>query len=638
MTNRTTARLIVNLHRERILATRTLKFVAKARLHAKENSLDLFPIVVLDRPDDFTLETARSLCSEHDFEMHVVDFGDLATSREFGISKVESGIVFLLDGDDMTSLDWFPKAAEHLSNRKNRKHICHTEYFVSFDRAENVRFGIDTRDPGFQHSELALDWFFCNNLACLVDVFRDVPFRPYDHANGIGGEDWLWSADTIAAGYDHVVIPDTSYFYRIKPTELSLGSSAWYMPWSNDIWAVDEGDVPSFVSRLRKKVRELAFRRSDVLPRATINSCLATPDFTDQVLKKIEQSAESLYEIDPTLSWLSAPSEKTQFIVPGIDEKMHALFRKMSGDDIQEIIVIASDQWTFSPALRRFVANRSAKTGTVVLDLAAHSNDDGFSREWIDFASLDWRGIAHFERVIMRLLIDKQPRLVLQNTEELFAMTERYSRAMHHFAKSIEIVGYGRRVDVFDKFRPAVWRRMLGDAEFPDSPYPIEDNSDAKNFSTYVSYLHSSTFRRCVEFTEEQLKNVQNELPQDAVLFCSEAEARWSNSFDQLLLNAQNEHTLEQGDLLVPRRVISVDANLGRPVIEHFGEGGDEIEARLVKGFLVPLERLTALLDEPQLDVSELDFDVLKSLITRDNGRFIVAEDRAMVAIGETPN
>jgi hypothetical protein len=207
----------------------------------------LHPYLVLDRPDELTRSgirnaaeaTARATLIE-------VDFGNLGASRSAGIAHSQEEIVFFLDGDDFVSFNWFENALAFFREQGTGGYrlIAHTEFFVGFDKERFVRVGIDSRDRSFDPLSLAADWFFCNNLACHRAIFDDVPIEPYDHASGFGAEDWHWSCETIARGYAHVLIPDTSYYYRVKPAKFSLGAASEVIPRKSALFE------PQFVNSL----------------------------------------------------------------------------------------------------------------------------------------------------------------------------------------------------------------------------------------------------------------------------------------------------------------------------------------------------------------------------------------------------
>jgi hypothetical protein len=47
-------------------------------------------------------------------------------------------------------------------------------------------------------------------------LFERFPYEQVNHDKGFGVEDWLWNAQTLAAGMRHAVAPDTVHCVRLK--------------------------------------------------------------------------------------------------------------------------------------------------------------------------------------------------------------------------------------------------------------------------------------------------------------------------------------------------------------------------------------------------------------------------------------
>jgi hypothetical protein len=222
MTRRSLA-LVANFHKERRIGRKTANFLGQvqARLHAQ--GVDFCIEFVLDRPDALTIEqietAARGIPGSR---LHLVDFGNLGSSRTFGVEAARAKVVCFTDGDDFFSFNWFEGALDFFSGRR-RGVVLHTQYVVGFDDKQYIRETTQSTDPWFDPLSLAAQWYWSANLAIEADVFASVPIEPYDHARGFGSEDWHWTCNGLAEGIERVALPNTSYFYRVKPERFALG-------------------------------------------------------------------------------------------------------------------------------------------------------------------------------------------------------------------------------------------------------------------------------------------------------------------------------------------------------------------------------------------------------------------------------
>lgn len=218
-----TLAMVANFHRERRLGLKTAAFIRAVQAHLRGRGIQLNIEFVLDRPDEPThryIDEAAKTMDEA--RVHVVDFGNLGLSRTYGVGAARGDVVCFVDGDDFFSMNWFEDAFDYLSAGPRRE-IAHTQYMVGFDQDEFIRETMDSGHPSFDPLSLAVDWYWSANLAVQARLFAAVPIQPYDHAGGFGSEDWHWACDCLAAGIRRIPLPNTSYFYRVKPERFSLG-------------------------------------------------------------------------------------------------------------------------------------------------------------------------------------------------------------------------------------------------------------------------------------------------------------------------------------------------------------------------------------------------------------------------------
>jgi hypothetical protein len=215
--------LVANFHRERRIGRKSANFIARVQAHLQGRGIQLNVEFVLDRPDEITHRQIDEAAKAIDgARLHVVDLGNLGASRTHGVKAARGDVICFMDGDDYFSMNWFEVALDYLSQGP-RKEVAHTQYMVGFDQDEFIRETRESGDPAFDPLALAVDWYWSANLAIQAEVFAQAPIQPYDHAGGFGSEDWDWACNTLAAGIARVSLPNTSYFYRVKPQRFALG-------------------------------------------------------------------------------------------------------------------------------------------------------------------------------------------------------------------------------------------------------------------------------------------------------------------------------------------------------------------------------------------------------------------------------
>lgn len=214
---------MLNIHREGLLLAPTLRSLRLARSRAEAAGCRIELVVVADRPDDLTLAVLERHREAVD-RLERVDFGDLGAARAHGIAAAAHDWVFMHDGDDLFSSNWyaafFRAAAE---GRIAPGTVHHTEIFARFGDILDLRRMIASDDPRFHPLFLASEWYFSNKAVLDRGLLARFPLPRNSVATGIGNEDWTWSCDTIHGGVRHGVLPETACFYRVKPQALSLG-------------------------------------------------------------------------------------------------------------------------------------------------------------------------------------------------------------------------------------------------------------------------------------------------------------------------------------------------------------------------------------------------------------------------------
>ncbi|MEL6235137.1 MAG: glycosyltransferase family A protein [Pseudomonadota bacterium] len=217
------ATAVINVHREGPLLPATLRSILDARAVARAAGHEVEILVVADRCDDRT-RAVLDLYADQIDRCIEVSHGDLGAARRQGIEAACHDWVFLHDGDDLYSSNWYLAFFEAFdAGRISPRTVYHTEIFARFGDLLDLRQIIDSEDPRFHPFFLAAEWYFSNKSVLHRGLFTEFPLPRNSVSTGIGNEDWTWSCHTLHGGIRHSPLPGTVCFYRVKPQAQSLG-------------------------------------------------------------------------------------------------------------------------------------------------------------------------------------------------------------------------------------------------------------------------------------------------------------------------------------------------------------------------------------------------------------------------------
>lgn len=215
--------VIINAHREGLLANGTLRSVKKAVYKARSAGINVEIICVLDNSDEATSEIfARFSQSDLNVDISHVNFGDLGLARNYGVLKSGGNWVAFLDADDLWCDNWLACAYRNAC-AEERSVIWHSHLNIYFGGRSHIFVHVDMDETYVNPAILA-----CNNLWTALcfskrDTLLNIPYKPTYIDRQIGYEDWSWYIDTVASGYVHKVVHGTVHAIRVK--KLSLVSS-----------------------------------------------------------------------------------------------------------------------------------------------------------------------------------------------------------------------------------------------------------------------------------------------------------------------------------------------------------------------------------------------------------------------------
>ncbi len=222
------------------MAKPSLLSLSQNVMMAENSGRSVEAILVLDRPDDGTLELFSEFAAEHSWaRLLAVDFGDLGLARNAGVDASAGEWIAFLDADDLWGANWLVSALK-TARMDTRMVVWHPELNVYFGHDPHVYQHIDMEDPDFTLSSLALS--NCWTALCFAkrDMLIRIPYRMTEISKQIGYEDWSWHLETISHGVIHKIVPGTGHVIRRKRASLvAETNSARCMPRPSDLFCND---------------------------------------------------------------------------------------------------------------------------------------------------------------------------------------------------------------------------------------------------------------------------------------------------------------------------------------------------------------------------------------------------------------
>jgi glycosyltransferase involved in cell wall biosynthesis len=221
---------IIIFHGEKTLAPPAIRSFLSGVLYARDKGISVETIAVVDKADELTTTLINDF-SEHFDDICTVTFGDLGDSRNYGRSKSSGEFVTFFDGDDLWGNEWIYKAYEYTKSVDVKKSILHPEviyYFTADDYKRQAHDNIpcdpsgfyfiqvDSRAIDFDPNAITLNNLWTANSFAHRSIYEEHPYKKVERKNGFGVEDWVWNAETLSLGYDHVVVSDTVHCVRMK--------------------------------------------------------------------------------------------------------------------------------------------------------------------------------------------------------------------------------------------------------------------------------------------------------------------------------------------------------------------------------------------------------------------------------------
>lgn len=219
--------VVVTAHHETVVCGPTMRAADLAIAEARDRGFVVEAIVALDCPSDATREYFAQEQLDH-WVRFELDEGDLGRARNAVVPQTSGRYIAFLDADDMFSENWLAEgiAALDVAGDEGRRIIAHPELNVVFDGGRSVLVRIDQRSPLFAPHFSYLRSYYDSMCLTPREAHLEFPYSARDIPNGLSFQDWQFTIETMAAGWEHVVVPDTIIFKRRRDESLVVESRA----------------------------------------------------------------------------------------------------------------------------------------------------------------------------------------------------------------------------------------------------------------------------------------------------------------------------------------------------------------------------------------------------------------------------
>ena len=206
--------VVITAHHEGRLAHHTMRSVSRSRQYAQERGLVTEVIIVLDRPDQATMNYFSAYAGSDMLKLKA-DFGDPGLSRNFGVANSSGRYIAILDADNLIAKTWLHDAFCYL-DESEKEVVAHPEYQMLFENENLVFRQISSTDPAFSISNIIEYNYWDTVCVAKRSIFLRHPYEETTGGPGFGFEDWHWNCQTLAEGIEHHVVPNTIHFMRMK--------------------------------------------------------------------------------------------------------------------------------------------------------------------------------------------------------------------------------------------------------------------------------------------------------------------------------------------------------------------------------------------------------------------------------------
>jgi glycosyltransferase involved in cell wall biosynthesis len=229
------ASIIITAHLEGLVLRDSIESVLHGLTKLPEElQINCEVIIILDFPDQVTLDTARYFKGKHSNLNYYMAFNhDVGKSRNIGIEISAGEYIYFLDGDDVWGESWLQNSIK-LLEETDKKIIVHPNLVFEFGQDKFILTNYKTLDSSKFQDYLVEQNLWISSFCGHRDIFLDLKFPNGEIKSSCpyGYEDWSFFNKSIELGIDHLTADETIIFVRRKKVSITTKTiNSGKIPW-----------------------------------------------------------------------------------------------------------------------------------------------------------------------------------------------------------------------------------------------------------------------------------------------------------------------------------------------------------------------------------------------------------------------
>uniref|UniRef100_UPI003567A8D6 glycosyltransferase family A protein n=1 Tax=Aquicoccus sp. TaxID=2055851 RepID=UPI003567A8D6 len=213
--------VVVTAHSETIVAGPTMQAAEASVRYAEAEGFAVERMIVLD----FATEECTAFFMQPAFDHWTrveLEQQDLGRVRNEIVPRTSGRYIAFLDADDLFSENWLAEGIRCLdaAAARGERAIAHPELNWLFDGGNSVFAKPTQSDPLFSPHFFYLINYYDSLCMTPRQAHLDIPYVHRDIPNGLSFQDWQFSIETMAAGWEHIIAKDTIIFKRRRDFSL----------------------------------------------------------------------------------------------------------------------------------------------------------------------------------------------------------------------------------------------------------------------------------------------------------------------------------------------------------------------------------------------------------------------------------